>query len=118
EQNLLVHPNFEGSIQEIEEIHSHSQAIAQCQQYIHKNLPNAIINYTDSTGSAAEMVSENGRKIAAIANTTAAKEYNLNVLQENIHDYANNHTRFVVLAKDENKINIHHKPSLERTTLL
>src|SRR5699024_12476649 len=55
---------------------------------------------------------------AAIANTTAAKEYGLRVFEGNIHDYPNNHTRFIVLAKDEEKIKIDHTPSLESTTLL
>src|SRR5699024_11007559 len=36
----------------------------------------------------------------------------------NIHDYPNNHTRFIVLAKDEENIKIDQTPSLERTTLL
>src|SRR5699024_304457 len=56
--------------------------------------------------------------VAAIANTTAAKEYGLRVLEGNIHDYPNNHTRFIVLAKDEENIKIDHTPSLERTTVL
>lgn len=118
QQNLLVHKNFTGTIDDIEEVLSHRHAIAQCQQYLHKKLPNATIQYTDSTGSAAELVSENGRPIAAIGNLAAAKEYNLNILDESIHDYPNNHTRFIVLAKDEKYININHSPSLERTTLL
>src|SRR5699024_12369330 len=76
------------------------------------------IYYTDSTGSAAALVSENESNVAAIANTTAAKEYGLRVFEGNIHDYPNNHTRIIVLAKDEEKIKIDQTPSLERTTLL
>ena len=93
QQNLLVHSNFNGTLADIKEVHSHRHAIAQCQQYLHKNLPNATIHYTNSTGSAAEMVSANGNPIAAIGNTLAAKEYNLTIFEENIHDYPNNHTR-------------------------
>ena len=118
EQNLLVHPDFDGNISDIEEIHSHQQAIAQCQQYIHKHLSDATIHYTDSTGSASQVVSRNGNKHAAIANTSAAEEYGLKIKEANIHDYPNNHTRFAVLAKDEEQINIHHTPVRERTTLL
>jgi len=118
QQNLLVHPNFSGEMDDIQEIHSHQHAIAQCQQYIHQHLSEASIYYTDSTGSAAALVSENESNVAAIANTTAAKEYGLRVFEGNIHDYPNNHTRFIVLAKDEEKIKIDHTPSLERTTLL
>jgi len=118
QQNLLVHQDFEGDIMTIEEVHSHRHAIAQCQQYIHKQLPDAEIHYTNSTGSAAEMVSKENRPIAAIGNILAAKEFNLKILEENIHDYPNNHTRFFVLAKESTKVNIAHKKDLEKTTLL
>src|SRR5690625_4548598 len=77
QQNLLVHKNFTGNLEDIKEVHSHRHAIAQCQQYLHKHLPNATIHYTNSTGSAAEMVSTNGAPIAAIGNTSAAAEFNL-----------------------------------------
>src|SRR5699024_11584025 len=103
---------------DIQEIHSHQHAIAQCQQYIHQHLSEASIYYTDSTGSAAALVSENESNVAAIANTTAAKEYGLRVFEGNIHDYPNNHTLFIVLAKDEGKIKIDHTPTLEKTTIL
>ncbi len=118
QQNLLVHSHFNGTLSDIKEVHSHRHAIAQCQQYLHKNLPNATIYYTNSTGSAAEMVSANGNPIAAIGNTLAAKEYNLTIFEENIHDYPNNHTRFIVLAKDKKHVKINRPKALERTSLL
>src|SRR5690625_3452955 len=118
QQNLLVHKNFTGDLKDIKEVHSHRHAIAQCQQYLHKNLPNATVHYTNSTGSAAEMVSANGNPIAAIGNVLAAKEYDLNMLVENIHDYPNNHTRFIVLAKDKKDVKILHEPDFEKTSML
>src|SRR5699024_6416787 len=118
EQNLLVHKSFDCSLNDIEEVHSHRHAIAQCQQFIHKNLKNASIHYTNSTAIAAEMVSENSRPISAIRNLIAAKEYDLTVLKENIHDFTNNHTRFIVLTKDETGMNINYEKKLERTSIL
>jgi len=118
QQNLLVHSNFNGNLSDITEVHSHRQAIAQCQQYLHKHLPHATIHYTDSTGRAAEMVSANENPIAAIGNTLAAKEYRLRIFEEYIHDYPNNHTRFIVLAKDKERVNINHPKILEKTSLL
>src|SRR5699024_8895470 len=104
QQNLLVHQDFEGDIMTIEEVHSHRHAIAQCQQYIHKQLPDAEIHYTNSTGGAAEMISQVAEPYAAIGNLLAAKEYGLRIMEENIHDYPNNHTRFIVLTKDKNNL--------------
>lgn len=119
QQNLLVNKQFSGDLSDIKEIYSHKHAIAQCQQYLHKHLPHAEIHYTDSTASAAEWISgTNSRPVAAIGNLLAAKEFNLHILRENIHDYPNNHTRFFVLAKDASKLKINHEKDLEKTTLL
>lgn len=117
-QNLLVHPQFTGTHANITEVHSHRHAIAQCQQYIHRNMPDATIHYTNSTGSAAEIVSKTKKPIAAIGNKLAAKEFGLQILKENIHDYPNNHTRFLVLTKDESLVRIQHPVKLERTSIL
>jgi len=118
QQNLLVNRDFTGGLNDIEEVHSHRHAIAQCQQYLHKNIPEAEIHYTNSTGSAAEMVSKQNKSIAAIGNVLAAKEFGLTILQENIHDYPNNHTRFFVLAKEGTNVTFPHEKDLEKTTLL
>lgn len=118
QQNLLVHPDFKGKLTDIKKVCSHSHAIAQCQQYIHEHLPNAKIEYTTSTGRAAEMVSANSEPIAAIGNKLAAEEYGITIAAESIHDYPNNHTRFAVLAKDKDDVKINHEVSTEKTSLL
>ena len=118
QQHLLANPNFIGNLEDIMEVHSHSHAIAQCHQYLHKNIPNARLHYTSSTGKAAEIVSQTEKPIVAIGNKLAAKEYGLKIIQENIHDYPNNHTRFAVLAKNKEVINIKHPITAEKTSLL
>ncbi|MFS0861707.1 prephenate dehydratase [Fredinandcohnia sp. 179-A 10B2 NHS] len=100
-QHLMVHPNNKESWNEVIGIHSHSHAIAQCHKFLHNHFPNIEAEYTTSTGAAAKYVSENpDMKLAAIANELAAEEYGLEIVQQNIHDFDNNHTRFVVLHKD------------------
>jgi prephenate dehydratase len=116
-QHLLVRQDFSDSLDGIKEIHSHSHAIAQCHQYIHKHIPNASLHFESSTGRAAEIVAESSSQIAAIGNQLAAETYGLKVYEENIHDYPNNHTRFAVLSKSENPLNVslpkeNHKTSL------
>lgn len=117
QQHLLVRPDFGGNVSQITEIHSHSHAIAQCHRYLHKNLTTAKFSYTTSTGRAAEIVAESTEPIAAIGNSLAAEEYGLQIFAENIHDYANNHTRFIVLAKNKAIVNVKHPVQLEKTTL-
>ncbi|MFB4166599.1 prephenate dehydratase [Virgibacillus sp. JSM 102003] len=118
QQHLLVSSNFSGDLSNLEEIHSHSHAIAQCHQFLHKNMPEATMNYVSSTGKAAEIVSKSDKNIAAVGNKLAAEEYGLRIYQENIHDYPNNHTRFAVLAKNEDIVKIKHDKQAEKTSLL
>ncbi|MBP1968789.1 prephenate dehydratase [Virgibacillus natechei] len=118
QQHLLVHPAFSGELSEITEVHSHSHAIAQCHQYIHQHLASSTIHFAASTGKAAEMVGESSSSVAAIGNKLAAEEYGLKIAAENIHDYSNNHTRFVVLTKDKQQMAIKHPVQSDKTTLL
>ncbi|WP_330948652.1 prephenate dehydratase [Virgibacillus sp. MG-45] len=118
QQHLICTPNFKGTLKDIEAVYSHSHAIAQCHQYIHQNLPNAVLHVTSSTGKAAELISVKEGNIAAIGNKLAAKEYGLCIVKENIHDYPNNHTRFAVLTKNTEALSIQHPITTEKTSLL
>ncbi|WP_078379541.1 prephenate dehydratase [Sutcliffiella halmapala] len=121
-QHLLVHPDHVNKEESIEVIYSHSHAIAQCHKFLHNKYPNAVYETTSSTASAAKLISEHrlSKRAACIANSLAAKEYKLSVLAENIHDYENNHTKFIVLHQDEamrldNRV---HNVDSEKTTLM
>lgn len=119
EQHLLVREDFDQPLSSIKEIYSHSHAIAQCHQYLHKNVPDADFHFTSSTGRAAEIIAESSESIAAIGNELAATEYNLKMIDKNVHDYQNNHTRFAVLSKTTDPIKINdHLPSTHKTTLM
>ncbi len=119
QQHLLAHNSFSGDLEEIKEVHSHSHAIAQCHQYLHQHMPNASLHFSSSTARAAEIVGDRGDgTIASIGNTLAAKEYGLQIVQKNIHDYPNNHTRFAVLANDPNDVRIQQPKVGDKTTLL
>ncbi|MFD1413998.1 prephenate dehydratase [Oceanobacillus jeddahense] len=118
QQHLLVRSDIVHNESEIQEVHSHSHAIAQCHQYLHQNLHNAKIAFTSSTGKAAEIVSDSDQPIAAIGNRAAASEYGLEIIKENIHDYPNNHTRFLVLSHHPEKVKIKSEAKGDKTTLL
>lgn len=101
-QHLMVHPSNKQEWEKIEFVFSHSHAIAQCHQYLHKHMPNVEFQYTKSTGAAAEYIQDNpDLQAGAIGNELAAKEYGLEIVKGDIHDYDNNHTRFVILNKEE-----------------
>ncbi|BAC13997.1 prephenate dehydratase [Oceanobacillus iheyensis] len=118
QQHLLVRKEVTNNLSDIQEVYSHSHAIAQCHQYLHRHLHAATTKHTSSTGKAAEIVSNSNEPIAAIGNRLAAEEYGLHIFQENIHDYPNNHTRFLVLSNHPEKVHIKHKKDSEKTTML
>ncbi|WP_245680541.1 prephenate dehydratase [Bacillus marinisedimentorum] len=119
-QHLMVHPQNEGKWDKISDVYSHSHAIAQCHQFFHRNMPVVNLHYMNSTGLAAAFVKEHpDRCIAAVGNEFAAKEYGLEVVKRNIHDFNNNHTRFMVVARKDTEIaSTAVKPSYKTTLMV
>ncbi len=111
--NLL---GIKGSkISDVKRVHSHEQGIAQCRNNILK-LNKQMIIEADTAGSA-KMISElNNVEDAAIASKLAAKIYNLQILQDNFQDIANNVTRFLVMQKKLVDVDVNSKQIL--TTLV
>lgn len=100
QQHLMVHRKNITDLKSIHKVVSHPHALAQCHQFLHTHLSWAESEEMSSTSAAAKFVSDHpDLKIAAIANMLAAKKYELAIVKENIHDFPNNHTRFVVLSK-------------------
>jgi len=96
--NLLINPDED--IKNIKIIYSHIQALSQCRKFT--EAMNVVVSSTSSTAAAAEMVK--GMKNAASIGTKRASEiYGLKIAASDIQDYANNVTRFVVIAKHDNE---------------
>lgn len=101
EQHFMVHPNHRERWTTMKKVYSHPHALAQCHHFLNNQMRGAIVETYASTGAAAKYVSENpDLEIAAIANDQAAREYNLEIVKANIHDFVNNETRFIVLSKN------------------
>ena len=94
---------------DITDVYSHSQAIAQCQEFISKNKIQP--HYAVSTASAAKSILGDKTK-AAIGNSKAAEIYNLEIIKPNIQDLDNNETRFVVLSKKDHEPTNNDKTSI------
>lgn len=119
EQHFMVHPNQVNQSEFIEMIYSHPHALAQCHKYLYYRFRGVPLEQTTSTAAAAKYVSENpSRSIAAIGNAFAAKKYGLFIVQENIHDFHFNHTRFFVLSKEKRKITSKNHDGQAKTTLM
>ena len=93
-QNLIVNPGCK--MEDIEEVYSHSQALAQCRDFI--NGKNIQPHFAVSTARAAKDIIGDKTK-AAIGNKKIVELYGLEILESNIQDMDNNETRFVVVSK-------------------
>lgn len=88
------------SLDEIESVHAHPQALAQCWAWLNTNLPNAK-RISESSNAAAAKLALGKPEIAAIAAETAAELYGLNTLLKGIEDEKNNTTRFLIIGNQE-----------------
>ena len=91
-----------GRMDEISEVLSHPQALAQCSGWLARHLPNALQLATTSTAEAARMV-QGSRFRAAIASRSLHQECDLTELAHPINDAAGNCTRFLFLQRGERR---------------
>jgi chorismate mutase/prephenate dehydratase len=85
----------------IKTVFSHPQSLAQCQDWLNKNLPKAMRNPLSSNSEAALQAANHPHDSAAIAGIQNAAHFELNVIAENIEDDPKNTTRFLVLGNQQ-----------------
>lgn len=85
---------------DIRKVYSHTQSLAQCQQWLARYLPHTERIAVVSNAEAARLAARE-RRAAAIGSKTAAALYDLRLLARNIEDEANNTTRFLVIAEHD-----------------
>ncbi|MDI6884223.1 MAG: prephenate dehydratase [Hadesarchaea archaeon] len=91
-------------LEKITQVLSHPQALAQCREFLRKNLSNAELIEMTSTAKAAEQVSKLKQvHMAAIGPKALAQLYELQVLRDEIQAGETNLTRFLCLAKADAK---------------
>ena len=85
-------------LRDVKKLYTHPMALAQCKNYIAKNLPKAEIIEVSSTAKGVESASLYINS-AGIGTELAAKKYGLQVLADKIQDQEGNYTRFLVIGK-------------------
>ncbi len=106
EHNLVVKPGTK--LEDIHEIHSHEQAIMQCERKIKQifekiNPSVRLVKMEDTAISAKNTSLQQGNSIAGIASLRAAEIYNLDILIPKVQDVDENFTSFVLISKIPNK---------------
>ena len=95
--NLL---SVDGDLAKIKRIYSHPHALAQCRNWLRKNVPGINVHEVASTAEAARLAAVD-RDAAAIASEFAGDYYGLKMIQARIEDFAHNYTRFMVIGREE-----------------
>ncbi|MEZ0237929.1 MAG: prephenate dehydratase [Methylophilaceae bacterium] len=100
---LPVHHNLLSKASDksgVTKLYSHAQSLAQCHEWLNRNLPGIERQAVASNSEAARLASiEPGA--AAIASRRAGELFGLNLLAENIEDDPRNTTRFLVLSNHD-----------------
>jgi len=100
EVSLLVRHNLlrrENSLEGIEAVLAHPQALAQCQAWLAKHLPGAERRAVSSNAEGARLAASNPAW-AGLASERAATQYGLHIVAHAIQDDAYNRTRFAVIT--------------------
>jgi chorismate mutase/prephenate dehydratase len=108
-QNLLAKTEEIGKVRKV---YSHPQALAQCRDWLERNMPSIPLITIESTARAAEIASGDP-SCAAVASKLAAELYDLKIVRGNIQDNPNNLTRFLIIGHKTLK-----KTSVDKTSLV
>lgn len=102
EQNLLGYG--EATLNTITKVYSHPQGLAQSKAFFKDHPQIEQIPYFSTSKSAETVAEQKDITLAAVAGKKAAELYGLKILAENINYNSNNSTRFVIIAKNPEKV--------------
>lgn len=92
------------TIEDIAEVKSHPMALMQCMDFFRTNPKIKLIEAIDTAYMAELIAKDQTKGVAAIAGEGVAKTFDLQILKKNIEDSERNFTRFLVIAKDDFKL--------------
>lgn len=85
-------------IENIKKVISHPQALGQCSQYIEK-MKLEPVQFQDTATAVFSLSDPQYSSYGAIGSRMAAELYKMEILEEDIGDFQDNHTRFVSVSK-------------------
>jgi chorismate mutase/prephenate dehydratase len=112
---LRIHHHLlrkEAGVDGIKRVYSHAQSLAQCHEWLNKNLPADVERVSVSSNAEAARLASLDAHCAAIAGDAAAERFGLVKLAQNIEDEPNNTTRFLALGYHETTASGRDKTSL------
>jgi prephenate dehydratase len=84
----------------VHRVASHPVALAQCRRFFADHPAIAPVPAYDTAGSVRDLMAEHPVADAAIGSALAAQLYGAEVLLEPLEDHPENHTRFLIVARE------------------
>lgn len=88
-------------LEQVERVFSHYQALAQCRNFLRRELPASALTECSSTADAARKVAASDRPWAALGPLRAGRKYGLQEIVPAANDYPDNVTRFWIVGKGQ-----------------
>jgi chorismate mutase/prephenate dehydratase len=88
-----------GTLEGVQKVYSHPQALGQCRRWLSANLPNVAQIEVASTALAARLTRDDP-VAAAVASELAGQLYDLKIAKRKIEDELRNVTRFLVIGRE------------------
>ena len=101
---LRIHQHFLRAVEGMEgikRVYSHAQSLAQCHEWLNRNLPSDVERINVASNAEAARLASLDPSCAALAGDAAAERFGLLKLAQSIEDEPNNTTRFLVLGLQE-----------------
>lgn len=87
-------------IEDIKQVRSHPQALAQCEAFLKRNNFEPVPWY-DTAGSAKDLAADKAPHTGALASEWAGELYDLDLLAREVEDLPFNYTRFFVIGHED-----------------
>ena len=104
------------SLDEIERVYSHIQALGQAEAFL-RTRPWQLLTTYNTAGAGKSIVERGERGAAAVLSQRAAALFGLEILANDIQDIADNRTRFLILAPPGADLPVALEGGPPRTTL-
>ena len=95
---LVVRPGT--TLPQVRRVASHPVALAQCRRFFTDHPGVAPIPAYDTAGSVRDLMADRLAAEGAIGSSLAAQLYGAEVLLEGLEDHPENHTRFLIVARE------------------
>lgn len=108
EQNLSIAQHLLGirgsRIEQLTDVYSHPQGILQTSLFLGEHSHIQSHEFANTATAAKYIAEQNNPHLGAIASQKAAELYDLDILQENIQNVKTNSTRFIIFAKQLERV--------------